>query len=301
MPLYQKYRPKDFDEFIGNEEVVEALKGLLSKEEKPHVFLFHGETGCGKTTLARIVANKLGCSNEDIHELNMADFRGIDTVREIIRQMQYLPLKGNCQVWILDEVQKLTNDAQNSLLKALEDTPEHVYFILCTTEPDKLLPTIRGRCSQFQVRPLDEDDMMKLLRAVVKAENESLPRVVFEQIIQDSLGRPRNALQILEQVLSVSQEKRLEVAKRTAEQQSQVIELCRALINKDGWKKVANILAGLKDQDVEATRRMVLGYCQAILLKGENDQAGIVMEQFIDPFWGSFPKLVFACYTIIRT
>jgi len=301
MALYQKYRPKDFDEFIGNEEVVETLKGLLSKEDKPHVFLFYGETGCGKTTLARIVANKLGCANEDIHELNMADFRGIDTIREIIRQMQYLPLNGNCQVWIFDECQKLTNEAQSALLKALEDTPEHVYFILCTTEPDKLLPTIRGRCSQFQVKLLDDDDMMKLLRSVVRAENESLPKVVFEQIIQDSLGHPRNALQILEQVLSVPQEKRLEVAKRTAEQQSQVIELCRALMNKEGWKKVANILSGLKDNDVEAIRRMVLGYCQAILLKGENDQAGIVMEQFINPFWGSFPKLVFACYVIIRS
>mgnify|MGYP001374542608 FL=1 len=300
MSLYQKYRPKDFDEFVGNEEVVEALKGLLSKEEKPHVFLFQGETGCGKTTLARIVAKKLGCSNEDIHELNMADFRGIDTIREIIRQMQYLPLSGNCQVWIFDECQKLTNEAQSALLKALEDTPDYVYFILCTTEPDKLLPTIRGRCSQFQVRLLNDDEMMRLLRYVVKAENESLPKAVFEQIIQDSLGHPRNALQILEQVLSVPQDKRMEVAKRTAEQQSQVIELCRALINKDSWKKVANILSGLKDNDVEAIRRMVLGYCQAILLKGENDQAGIVMEQFVNPFWGSFPKLVFACYFIIK-
>ena len=194
---------------------------------------------------------------------------------------------------------KLTNDAQNALLKALEDTPSHVYFILCTTDPQKLIVTIKGRCSQFQVHPLSDRQMFKLLRHVVKAEEDTLHKEVYDQIIQDSLGHPRNALQILEQVLNVESEKRLMTAKRSAEIQSQSIELCRALIDTSGWKKVANILEGLKNEDSENIRRAILGYCQAILLKGINNQAGLVMEYMIEPFYNTgYPGLVFACYSI---
>jgi hypothetical protein len=128
-----------------------------------------------------------------------------------------------------------------------------------------------------------------------------LESIIYEQIIQDSLGHPRNALQILEQVLSVPEEQRLQVAKRTAEQQSESIELCRALLGNSGWMKTATILSGLKDQEPESIRRHVLGYCQAILLKADNPKAGLVMELFIEPFYNTgFPGLVFACYSVVK-
>jgi DNA polymerase-3 subunit gamma/tau len=195
----------------------------------------------------------------------------------------------------------MTGDAQTALLKALEDTPSHVYYILCTTEPQKLLPTIRGRCAQYQVQPLSEKDMKKLLRRVVKAEEESLSKEIYDQIVQDSLGHPRNALQILSQVLSVDGDKRLAMAKRTAETQSKTIELCRALVSGDSWKKVSGILKGLKDEDPEGVRRAVLGYCQAILLGDKPDvSAASVMEEFLEPFYNTgFPGLTFACYSVI--
>jgi len=196
---------------------------------------------------------------------------------------------------------KLTNDAQNAMLKALEDTPSHIYYILCTTDPQKLLPTIRGRCAQYQVRPLSDREMKILLRRVVKAEKESLSKEIYEQIIQDCMGHPRNALQVLAQVLSVDKEKRLAVAKRTAEVQSKTIELCRALVKRASWKEVARILKGLKDEDPEGVRRAVLGYCQAILLGDKPDvSAASVMEEFIEPFYNTgFPGLTFACYSVI--
>ncbi len=301
--LYLKYRPRTLEEIQGNNEIVLSLQGMLSDVEKcPHSFLLHGPTGCGKTTIGRIIAEQLGCRGTDLREMDTADFRGIDTIREVRKQSQYKPLEGHVRVWILDECHKLTNDAMNALLKILEDTPRHVYFILCTTDPQKLLPTIKGRCSQFQVKPLTDQQMMKLLREVVKAENENLAKPVYEQIIQDSFGHPRNALQILDQVLRTETDQRLEVAKRSAEEQSQSIELCRALINRGGWPKVMHILNGLKDQDAESIRRHVLGYCQAVLLKSDNQQAGLVLEEFMEPFFNTgFAGLVYACYSVVKS
>jgi DNA polymerase III gamma/tau subunit len=298
--LYLKYRPSSFDDIVGNQEIVQVLRNQLTKT-MPKSLLFHGPTGCGKTTLARIVATELGAKGNDIREIDSADFRGIDTIRDIRKQSTYKPLEGPCRVWILDECHKMTNDAQTALLKALEDTPNHVYYILCTTEPQKLLPTIRGRCAQYQVRPLTEREMRLLLRKVVKAEGESLSKEIYDQITQDSLGHPRNALQILSQVLSVEEDKRMDVAKRTAETQSKTIELCRALVKRAPWKEVAGILKGLKEEDPEQIRRAVLGYCQAILLGDRPDisVAGI-MQEFIEPFYNSgFPGLTFACISAL--
>ena len=140
-----------------------------------------------------------------------------------------------------------------------------------------------------------------LLRRVVKAEGESLDKDVYDQIIQDALGHPRNALQTLAQALSVSPDQRIAVARKAAETQSQTIELCRALLAKDGWKKVAAILKGLKEEDAEGIRRAVLGYCQAILL-GDRPApfAAAVMQEFIEPFYNTgFPGLTFACYSAL--
>jgi len=303
MSLYLKYRPKTLDELRGNTGIASALDSMLSnKDTCPHAFLIHGPTGCGKTTIGRIIAERLDCKGSDFREVNTADMRGIDTIRDIIKQAQFRPIEGSCRIWLIDESHKLTNDAQNAMLNILEDTPKHVYFILCTTDPQKLLAAIKNRCSQFAVKPLDDRQMFRLLKTVVKDEGEELPQEVYDQIMQDSLGHPRNALQILDQVLRVDADKRLEIARRSAEEQSESIALCRALIKEGtGWKEVREILSGLKDQEPESIRRNVLGYAQAVLLKEDNTRAGLVLEEFRDPFFNSgFPMLVYACYSIIK-
>jgi DNA polymerase-3 subunit gamma/tau len=303
MSLYLKYRPADLESVKGNETIIASLEGMLKKPETcPHVFLFHGASGCGKTTLGRILANRLGCVGADLREIDSADFRGIDIIREIRKNSQYKPLQGAVRVWVMDEVHKMTSDAQNALLKILEDTPAHVYFILCTTDPQKLIAAIRGRCIEMQVKPLTDIQMKGLLRNIVREEGEKLDPEIYTQIIQDSQGHPRNAIQILEQVLNVPEEKRLEVAQKSAEIQSQSIELCRVLL-KQGvkWKEVSTILAGLKDQEPEDIRRVVLGYCSAVLMKTDNQRAAMVLECFIEPFYNSgWPGLVFAVYSVVK-
>lgn len=302
MSLYLKYRPNSLGQIKGNADIISTLDVMLSNLKTcPHVFLLHGESGTGKTTIARIIANRLGCIGSDYKEVDTADFRGIDTIREVRKNAYFKPMEGSCRVWVLDEIHKMTGDAQNALLKILEDTPSHVYFILCTTDPQKLLPTIKGRCSQFQTKPLNEAQMYGLLRGIVKKENEILEKEVYDQIIQDSLGHPRNALQILDQVLCVPSERRLEIAKQTAEQQSQAIELCRALLRGAGWKEISVILNGLKDQEPETIRRCVLGYCQAVLLKGDVPICGLILEEFMEPnFTNGFPQLLLSCYSVIK-
>jgi DNA polymerase III gamma/tau subunit len=302
MSLYLKYRPKTLDEIFGNETTKEELTNILSnKENCTHAFLLYGEKGCGKTTIGRIIAKELECSKSDFHELDSADFRGIDTIREIRKRSQLMAMQGDVIVWLLDECHQISKDGQHALLKLLEDTPKHVYLILCTTDPQKLLPTVRDRCVQLEVKPLLEKQMMRLLHKIVRSENEQLGKEIYEQIIQDSLCHPRAALQILDQVLRVSPDLRLKVAEKQAERQNQSIELCRALLQNTGWKKVQNILNGLKNEEPETIRRMVLGYCQAVLLKNDNEQAGLIMEEFIEPFFNTgFAGLVYACYSVIK-
>lgn len=302
MSLYQKHRPKTFDEVKGNRDVVLALKAMLkTPETMPHSFLFHGETGTGKTTLARIVANELGCSENNIIEIDTAQFRGIDTIRDLRKNIQYTPLGGGKRVYIIDEVHKMTGDAQNAFLKILEDTPKHIYFILCTTDPQSLLPTVKGRCSQFQTSTLTDRLMGELLSEVAEKEGAALGEKLIETITESSQGHPRNALTILEQVLRVPEKRRLRAAKKASEERSENIALCRALMYRKSWKEVSAILRGLKGQDPESIRRVVLGYATSVLLNKDNENAFAILECFEEPTYNiGFPGIVLACQRVLN-
>jgi DNA polymerase III gamma/tau subunit len=303
MGLYQKHRPSTLAEVKGNRGVVASLKGLLkNKKDFPQALLLHGPTGCGKTTIARIIAKELGATEQNIVEIDTAQFRGIDTMRDLRQKAQYMALGGGVRVFITDEIHKMTTDAQNAFLKLLEDTPKKVYFMLCTTEPQSLLPTIKGRCSQFQVETLKDSEMEGLLLEVSEKEGvKDLQKKVVDQIVTDSQGHPRNALTILEQVLSVPPKRRLKLAKQSAVEQSESIALCRALIKRESWNKVKVILKGLKAQDPEGIRRVVLGYATSVLLNKDDVQAGIILECFEEPTYNiGFPGIVLACTRVVN-
>jgi DNA polymerase III gamma/tau subunit len=302
MSLYHKYRPRTLERVRGNVQAINALDKLLNKgEDCPHAFLLTGETGCGKTTTGRIILKRLGCIGNDLIEVDSGQFRGIDTIRDIRAQSHYKASEGSNRGWLLDEIHQSTKEAQNALLKLLEDPPPHVYLVLCTTEPGKLLGTIKGRCSTFNLKPLTEATMLALLKSVVKREEEELDDKIYEQIIEHANGHPRNALQVLEQVLSVDPEHRLEIAKKTEEEVEDAINLCRALGRGASWKEVSSILKGLKDQEAEGIRRLMLVYCQNTLLNKDDALYGLILEVFINPFFDSgFPQLVQACYVVTK-
>lgn len=298
--LAVKYRPRMLKDFLGNEEVVRSLRSTMEREEIPHTMLFTGPSGCGKTTLARIVAARLKCSRRDFIENNAADFRGIDSVRDILRQMLLAPMSGLCRVWLLDECHQLSKDAQHALLKALEDTPAHIYFLLATTDPEKLLPTIKTRCVTFDVKPLDDKTMENMVVGVASSEGVGLSQEVVDQIVQDALGSARMALSILDKIINMEPADMLAAAKQQAAAQNESIDLCRALIGKKPWKDISRILQGVQ-QDPEQVRRAVLGYSQAVLLKSGHGQAYIVMSAFRQPFYDlGKPGLTLACYEAIH-
>ncbi len=279
-----KYRPKLLKEIVGNDNTVKSMRTLFERGDMPHTLLFTGPSGSGKTTLARIVAKFLKCSDWDFKEMNTADFRGIDSAREIVQQMNLNPLNGPCRVWLLDEAHQLTKDAQHALLKALEDCPSHVYFLLATTEPDKLLATIKTRCVTFALRALNDKEMGLVIQRAAEGEKQSFPKEVIEQIILDSNGSARMALSILDKVIGMDESEMLEAAKQQAAEQSEAINLCRALIGKRPWKEVSVVIQGLT-QDPEAVRRAVLGYAQSVLLKSGQGQAFVVLDSFRQDFF----------------
>ena len=304
MSLYLKHRPQTLEAVHGNAATVGSLKTLLARPlaEVPRALLFVGPSGCGKTTLARIVATALGAAEADVREIDSADYRGIDSVRDIRQQMRLRPLAGPLRAWILDECHQATKDAQSALLKALEDTPSHVLFLLATTDPQKLLPTIRNRCSQYQVAPLTEGEVVGLLRQVARAERKRPTAEVLDRIARDCLGSPRAALVLLDKVIDLPPDQQLEAVEKAAAAESQAIELCRALLKGESWKTVAGLLKGLQEQEAENTRRAVLGYMQSVLLGGgKNDRAALCLEAFAPPTYDmGWPAVTLAAYTVVE-
>jgi len=289
MGLYQKYRPTDLDSVVGNEATIASLKQVLSKphEEVPKAFLFHGPAGCGKTTLGRIVKKCLKCADSDFQELDTADFRGIDSMRDIRRTVSYSPMGGKTRVWLLDECHQITGDGQEALLKALEDAPDFAFFVLCTTDPQKLKPTIRSRCMEFPVESLQPRELGTILVNVCKAEKLRVPVDVLKFIATESMGSPRTALVTLEQILGLPEEQMKKVAQGKIQEQEESNRLCQLLLKRASWKDLAACIRTLKAEP-ESTRRGVLGYMSAILLNGaENDQAFNVMDCFGEPYYNN--------------
>lgn len=298
-PLHLKYRPEDLDDVMGNEGAVASLKTLLERDrsEIPHTMLFVGPSGCGKTTLARIIAYELGCDDGDLIEVDTGDFRGIDTARDIRKDMMLAPLMGECKVWILDEFHRATNDCQSAMLKAFEDTPENVYFLLATTDPQKLLPTIRNRCTTFTVEAQTERNLIRLMKRILSTEKKEVPDEVLNQIAQDSLGSPRASLVILDQIIDLPKAAMSDAAKQWAAQENEVIELCRILVSaKPKWSEVAKIISGISTEP-ESVRRAVLGYCSAALLRSGDEKFYSVMDCFTKNYYDTGKAgLVMSCY-----
>lgn len=289
MALHLAYRPRDFEELFGNESIAASLKSVLSREDRPHAFLLTGPSGCGKTTVGRIIKNELGCADEDFYEINSSNNRGIDTIREIAQAVNYSPIIGNCKVYLCDEVHGWTRPAMEATLKLLEDCPSHVYFILCTTDPEKLLKTILTRCTTYQVKPLSDKEMLGLLDWVLDCEEKKMSAAVKKEIIRVSEGCPRQALVVLDQVIDLEDTEALAAVEAVTVGEAEVIDICRHLIAHKNWDGIREKLKlVLSSTEPEKLRYAILGYFKAVLLNSKtHDRASEVIDIFSENTYNS--------------
>ncbi len=225
--LARKYRPRTFEDLIGQNSMVKILSNAFSLNRIAHAFLFTGVRGVGKTTAARIVARGLNCLKDDsptispcgvcsscisakndrhvdIVEIDAASHTGVDDVRELTEGVRYKPAEGRYKIYIIDEVHMLSTQAFNALLKTLEEPPEHVKFIFCTTEIKKIPVTVLSRCQKFDLRRVAVDELVELLRSICSKEEVSIDDKSLNLLARYSDGSVRDSLSLLDQAISMS-------------------------------------------------------------------------------------------------
>jgi DNA polymerase-3 subunit gamma/tau len=281
------------------------LKELsLITPDKNHSYLFKGPSGSGKTSVARILAEQFCAFDADIIEMNSSDYNGVDDIRNLISDMDFCPL-GKAKVYILDECHKLSSNAQQALLKPLEEYPPFVYFFLLTTEPTSIIATIKSRCTSIIFQGLTDESLYSILRDVKKAEDFELTRDELESIVGAADGNARKALVLLETIAGLpAGDRSMYIQENGLTENKYIIDLCRALFS-DGlvWGDVLPILNSMKEQkeDPEKIRRAVLGYGQAIMLKHYDEKVYRIMKDFQQSTYDcGFPGVILACANIFN-
>ena len=232
LPLYRKYRPQEFSDLIGQDNLVTAFTNAINTGKIAHAYLFCGPRGTGKTSSARILAKSLNCQNGptltpcgkcpscldilngnmlDVIEMDAASNRSVEDAQNIIDKIHYAPVNGRYKIFIIDEVHMISKTAFNALLKTLEEPPENVIFILATTEPQKVLETIISRCQRFDFRRITVDDIVKRLQYISEKENIKISGEALYAVAKNSQGGMRDALALLDQLSVLDTENEISV------------------------------------------------------------------------------------------
>lgn len=286
MALYRKYRPKSFDEVVGQDVAIRILKNQITSGRIGHAYLLTGIRGTGKTTIAKIFARAINCPNNqdgnpcnvcetcreieqpgvmDIIEIDAASNRGVDEIRDIREKVKYPPTLGRYKVYIIDEVHMLTREAFNALLKTLEEPPAHVVFILATTEPNKLPMTILSRCQRFDIRPISQEAIVARMAEILEDLDVQVEPEALQFIAARGDHSMRDALSILDQVIDLREDGRLITY-------SQVLDF----LGMADQQTIRQLIAHIAEQDAASALTLLK------TLKARGRDAALILDQMID-------------------
>lgn len=283
-PLHLRYRPRVLEDVIGQDHIIKSL----SSQKAAHAFLFTGPSGCGKTTLARILATRFDIDAACIVEIDAATNSGVDNMREILNVMRYRALAGNGRkLLIVDECHALSKQTWQSLLKSIEEPPEHVYWAFCTTEPDKVPATIANRCVPYHLRAVEDELLWEYLLFINKDAGIALTGEIVAAIAAAASGSVRRGLVSLEALRGVTDEKE---ARRLLDNgigdELEAVELARLICNGQAdWPKAMKILEKLQTESPEGIRLVVINYAASCVRSAKDPRNLLaVLEAFKGPY-----------------
>ena len=302
--LCKAYQPISFSSIIGQDTVVASIKTAAANKNTAHCYLFHGERGCGKTTMARVFSMAINCSNRvddaepcgkcpsclsiiegsnrDVREINAASHNGVNDIRDLESDMQTHSLFSPNKVYILDEAHMLTKEAQNALLKNAENMPNGVFLIMCSTEPNKLIKTLRDRSESYRFSLVDDEILFRHIRHVAALEGFDASDAIIKAIVSASDGRPRNALRLLQKVMnlhsgSASGNFDIDLAAvfdLYSEEEKNTIDLCKTLMKSYNhtWPDVVSVYTRIK-ANPETTSIIASGWFRKCLERAKTPVA----------------------------
>ncbi len=302
--LYRKWRPKDWDEVVAQEHVVQTLRNAVVHDRVAHAYLFAGPRGTGKTTTARLLAKALNCLEPDLEkrpckkcehclaltqgrfmdliEIDAASNTSVDDVRDLREKINFSPSQGKFKVYIIDEVHMLSTAAFNALLKTLEEPPPHAIFILATTEIHKIPATVLSRCQQHEFRRIPVNVIVDHLKAKSKEENIQVEDPVFVEIARQATGSLRDAISLLDQLTSSDEKITLKMAQQVlgTATDTRVIEIVDALIEKDTSQGLTQINKALDSgTDPRQLARQIVSYLRNVLLFKMNNEGQVEVAE----------------------
>ena len=299
--LITKYRPLGFAGVIGQASVVRSLAKVIG-DRTSHTFLFAGPPGTGKTTLARLTAELLGCVRADRIDIDAASNTGIEDMRNVASTLMYKPLgEGAVKAVIVDECQALSKAAVQSLLMITEEPPSWVVWCFCTTDLAKMPEALKTRCSQYHLKPVGFEDLAELLDKVAKEEGLKIQGEIIDLCASEANGSPRQALSNLGVCAGAKDYKDAAELLRSAEASEEAINLARALAKGASWGELQKVLSKMNDINPESVRHVVRAYFTKVVLGAKSEQAagrGIeVLDAFSTPFYSSdgLTPLIIAC------
>lgn len=283
LPYHLKYRPTNLRDVLGQPDVVRSVERAIKDRSRQHTYFFFGPGGTGKTTLARIVAAAFGVPDSSVVEVDGASTRGIDDMRALTANLRYAGFgTAPNKAIIVDECHQLSKDAWDSLLKATEEPPEHVFFLFCSTNPAKVPAAMLTRGPQYTLQPVRYDDLMDLLEYVCKQEQIDVAASVLEIVARACNGSPRQALVMLAMMDDGVTEEEAQSLLQGVGQQKEVIDLCRRMVGASlTWKDVQTNLKPLAELGAEGIRIQVTLYLAAVLMNAK-DYSGKNVGRLLD-------------------